>query len=66
VEFIIYRRENCTDDFVEKLKGFTNRGHNLLNVSIGCDGDWFTRTDQSLCKCRLTFKNDTLYVIVVS
>jgi len=38
--------ENCPSDFVEKLKGFINGGHTLQGVSIGCDGDWFIRTDK--------------------
>ena len=31
-----------------------NRGDTLLDVSMGCDGDWFLRTNQTICGCRLT------------
>ena len=26
----------------------------MLDVSMGCDGDWFLRTNQTICGCRLT------------
>lgn len=44
----IITRDRCVPDFAEKLTDFVNHGHTLLSASIGCDGDWFVRTDQSL------------------
>jgi len=41
--------EDCPEDFVDKLKVLINRGDTLLNASMGCDGDWFLRTNQSIC-----------------
>jgi len=36
---------------VERLTELINRGETFHNVSISCDGDWFIRTNQSVCKC---------------
>jgi hypothetical protein len=44
-------------DFVDKLKELINHGNTLLNISTGCDGNWFFRTNHFICGCRLTFQD---------
>ena len=55
-------REDCPLDFVDMLKELINHSETLPNISMGCDGDWFLHTSQTICGCRLTF-HDLIHIL---